>query len=232
MTAGDLPEDAFALLAHELRDEKTPHEVYDAVVRHAVRVVDGCDRAAIGVLDGHRFTSAAATDDIMRLIDRWQDQFDEGPCLEASTDAVIQLDNDITRHSTWPRLAEVVVEHTPVRAMLAVPLVHEGQRRGALNLFSDTAGAFTDESVGQAAILASFASVALAGARQAQLAEQLAEGMASNREIGAAVGILMATHRIGQDEAFALLSTASQRLNRKLRDIAGGIVRGETPPPE
>lgn len=231
MTAGDLPQDAFALLAHELRDGKSTHEVYDAIVRHAVRAVDGCDRAAIGVLDGRRFTSAAATDDVMRLIDRWQDQLDEGPCLEASTDQVIQLDNDITQHSTWPRLAEVVVERTPVRAMLAVPLVHEGQRTGALDLFSDTAGAFTEESVGQAAILASFASVALSAARQAQLAEQLAEGMASNREIGAAVGILMATHRIGQDEAFALLSTASQRLNRKLRDIAGGIVRGETQPP-
>jgi AmiR/NasT family two-component response regulator len=54
--------------------------------------------------------------------------------------------------------------------------------------------------------------------------------MATNREIGAAVGILMATHRISADEAFALLSKSSQRLNRKLRDIAGGIVHGENRP--
>jgi len=112
--------------------------------------------------------------------------------------------------------------------MLAIPLVHEGRRTGALNLFADKPHAFTDESIGQGAILASFASVALAGAHNAELAEQLAEGMASSREIGAAVGILMATHRISQDEAFALLSTASQRLNRKLRDIASGIVRGDS----
>ena len=51
--------------------------------------------------------------------------------------------------------------------------------------------------------------------------------MATNREIGAAVGILMATHNITQDQAFELLSNASQRLNRKLRDIASGIVRGD-----
>jgi AmiR/NasT family two-component response regulator len=41
----------------------------------------------------------------------------------------------------------------------------------------------------------------------------------------------MATHGISNDEAFALLSAASQRLNRKLHDIATGIVSGETAPP-
>ena len=54
--------------------------------------------------------------------------------------------------------------------------------------------------------------------------------MATNREIGAAVGILMATHNISQEQAFDLLSKASQRLNRKLRDIATGIVRGDERP--
>lgn len=218
-----------AALARELREGRTREEIYEVVVRHAVDLVDGCDRAAIGVLDGDRFTSAAATDDVMRLIDRLQNQLGEGPCLEASADQDIRVDNDITAGSAWPRLAEQVVERTPVRAMLAVPLVHEGRRTGALNLFADTPHAFSDESVGQAAVLASFASVAIAGAAHAEQADQLADGMVSNREIGAAVGILMATHRISQDEAFALLSAASQRLNRKLRDIASGIVRGETP---
>lgn len=228
--SGSLPQDDFAALARELREGRSRDEVYQVVVRHAVDLVDGCDRAAIGVLDGDRFTSAAATDDVMRRIDRLQDELGEGPCLEASVDQDIQVDNDITRESTWPRLAAAVVEQTPVRAMLAVPLVHDGRRTGALNLFADTPDAFTDESVGQAAVLASFASVAIAGAAHAEQAGQLADGMVSNREIGAAVGILMATHQIGQDEAFALLSAASQRLNRKLRDIAGGIVRGATPP--
>lgn len=227
MSGSQAKPDDFAALARELRDGRSKEEVYDVVVRHAVDLVDGCDRAAIGVLDGDRFTSVAATDDIMRFIDRLQDQFDEGPCLEASTDQHVHLDQDIAIHSAWPKLAEVVVDRTPVRAMLAIPLVHEGRRTGALNLFADKPHAFTDESIGQGAILASFASVALAGAQNAELADQLAEGMATNREIGAAVGILMATHRISQDEAFALLSTASQRLNRKLRDIASGIVRGD-----
>jgi len=41
----------------------------------------------------------------------------------------------------------------------------------------------------------------------------------------------MATHNISQEQAFDLLSKASQRLNRKLRDIATGIVRGDDSAP-
>jgi GAF domain-containing protein len=215
----------FADLAARLRDGRSVAEVHEIVVASAPSLIDGCDRAAIGVLEGDRFRSAAATDDVMRLIDELQDELGEGPCLEASTDEVVKVDNDIASHSSWPRLAEVVLSRTPVRAMLAVPLIDEGKRSGALNVFADRTDAFDQDSVSQASILASFSSVALTSARHSALAEQYQEGMATNREIGAAVGILMATHKISQATAFDMLSGASQRLNRKLRDIAASIVR-------
>ena len=50
----------------------------------------------------------------------------------------------------------------------------------------------------------------MSAARQAERADQLQQGLTTNREIGAAVGILMATHSISNDEAFAMLSRASQ----------------------
>jgi GAF domain-containing protein len=231
MESGLTPDEQFAVLAQRLRAGKNAAEIQQIIVESTVTLVDGCDRAAIGVLEGDRFTTAAATDDVMRLIDRLQNKTGEGPCLEASTDQVVQVDNDISRESRWPELARLVVERTPVRAMLAVPLIDEGRRTGALNVFADRPGAFDAESVSQAAILASFASVALAGARQSERAAQLQEGLATNREIGAAIGILMATHGISSEDAFDMLSNASQRLNRKLRDIATGIVRGEPPTP-
>jgi len=227
MSSGLSPHEHFAVLAQRLREGRSVDEIGQIVVESSVEVIDGCDRAAIGVLDGDTFHSAATTDDVMRLIDELQNEIGEGPCLEASTDGIAQVDNDITVGSKWPRLAAVVVERTPVRAMLAVPLIDEGRRHGALNVFADSAGAFSDESLGTAAILASFASVALAGARHSERADQLQQGLATNREIGAAVGILMATHHISQDDAFEMLSKASQRLNRKLRDIATGIVHGD-----
>lgn len=47
--------------------------------------------------------------------------------------------------------------------------------------------------------------------------------LASNREIGQALGILTITHKITSDQAFDLLRRVSQHTNRKLRDIAADI---------
>jgi transcriptional regulator with GAF, ATPase, and Fis domain len=217
----------FAAIALDLRDGRTVEQTYEVIVSAAPRVVDGCERAAIGVLEGDGFKTAAASDDVMRHIDTLQNHLSEGPCLEASAEATLHLDNDIQQHCQWPRLAERVLAETPVRAMLAVPLIVDGRRSGALNLFADRAGAFGEDSTEAATILAAFATVAISRAAEAERADQLQEGLASNREIGAAIGILMATRNLSQEQAFAVLSQASQRLNRKLRDIAGGIVRGE-----
>lgn len=226
MTASGAPEE-FAAIAKELRSGRTVEQTCQAVVEAAPRVVEGCDRAAIGILEGHQFRTAAASDGVMRAIDKLQNELREGPCLEASTDEKVHLDNDITQASAWPRLAERVVAGTPVRAMLAVPLVLDGRRNGALNIFADRADAFSPASIDAGAVLAAFATVAVSAAFETARADQLQAGLESSREIGAAVGILMATHKLSSDDAFALLSQASQRLNRKLRDIAAGIVRGE-----
>lgn len=219
----------FAAIAERLRDGRSSQEIYDVIADRALQVVDGCDHAGIAVLDGDRFTTAAATDDVVRAIDELQREAGEGPCLEASTDLVWQHDPDLADGTEWPRLAPMVLERTPVRSALALPLVHDGRRSGALNLFADQPHAFSQESMDMAAVLASFASMAVAAAAERERADQLEQGLHTNREIGTAVGMLMATHQISQDQAFELLSGASQRLNRKLRDIAAAIVRGDRP---
>ena len=53
---------------------------------------------------------------------------------------------------------------------------------------------------------------------------QLQKALLSSRHIGAAVGILMATRRVTQDEALAILKETSQRSNRKLHDVATELV--------
>lgn len=46
----------------------------------------------------------------------------------------------------------------------------------------------------------------------------------SNRDIGTAIGILMSTHLVTQQQAFTMLRTASQHGHRKLRDIANDVI--------
>ncbi len=63
---------------------------------------------------------------------------------------------------------------------------------------------------------------ALAGAEDK--IRNLEIALESSRRIGAAVGILMAQHRVGLEAAFDLLRQVSQTEHRKLRDIADDVV--------
>jgi hypothetical protein len=54
---------------------------------------------------------------------------------------------------------------------------------------------------------------------------QLEQALRTSRKIGAAIGIVMAERKLAEDQAFAILKTASQEANRKLRDIADDLVR-------
>ncbi len=46
----------------------------------------------------------------------------------------------------------------------------------------------------------------------------------TSRNIGTAIGILMATHRLTQDQAFLLLRVASQHTHRKVHDLARDVI--------
>jgi signal transduction histidine kinase/DNA-binding response OmpR family regulator len=52
----------------------------------------------------------------------------------------------------------------------------------------------------------------------------LENALSSNRRIGAAVGVLMASQKVTSQEAFELLRRASNESNRKLRDVADSVV--------
>jgi len=61
--------------------------------------------------------------------------------------------------------------------------------------------------------------------------EQLQTALQSSRQIGTAVGILMARHLLTAEEALSRMSRVSQQLNRKLRDVAEWVQRTGTLPP-
>lgn len=200
-------------------------EMYQAICDAAVRLVDGCQHASIMLAQqGGDVTTAAASDETARHIDRLEREVGEGPCVDAINEEAAQLDADLSQVSTWPRLRERVVNETPVRGMAGFRLIVDQRKVGALNLFSDRPNGLDDASVDQASVLAAFVSVALIAAANKQQARSLREGLASNREIGKAIGLMMAFHKVGDEEAFEILRKASQDMNLKIREIAGQIV--------
>jgi AmiR/NasT family two-component response regulator len=79
-------------------------------------------------------------------------------------------------------------------------------------------------------VYADHAAIALANAKDHDKTANLEKALQSNREIGVAMGILMARHAVSQQQAFDVLRTVSQTTHRKLRDVAGDVaLTGELP---
>ncbi len=217
----------FQDLAARIYRADGPEQIYHAIVAATLDVVDGCDHASLMLSSGGAVKTAAASDEVAQRIDDYEKATGEGPCVDAIVDETPQLDSDITNGSPWPKLVAHVVAHTPVRGMIGFRILIEGRKVGALNIFSDTPGSLTQRSVDQATVLAAFASVALMAGSARQQAADLQQALSSNREIGKAVGLLMAAHRVPQERAFEILDRTSQELNIKLAEVAKKVVEGQ-----
>jgi GAF domain-containing protein len=188
--------------------------------------VTSADMAGITLLVDGEPATGVFTDAEAPQIDAAQYEMDDGPCLAAFRDQRIYRIDSTAAEDRWPAFARDAASHG-VTATLSVPLAARREGVGALNLYSRTA-AFSDQHVRQAEVFAAQAAIVLANAQvywdARQLGENLRQAMRSRAAIDQATGILMADGGRRPDEAFQLLVRASQRENRKLRDIAAEIV--------
>lgn len=216
----------FRTMAEIVYSGESFDSVYEAVCSSAVQLVDGCDHASLMLRRSGRVDTVAASDDIARQIDELERTLGEGPCLDAIDDNEPDqhMCADLTEGSKWPDLARLILEQTEVHGMAGFRLRQDGQRVGALNVFSDTAGALTEHSLDQAIMLTAFTSVTLAALERGEEATTLRRGLESNREIGKAVGLLMAMHDIDDDRAFEMLAKVSQEMNVKVAEVAAQVV--------
>ena len=181
--------------------------------------------------------TAACTDPLASKADEIQYQTGDGPCPHAIRHARVVRIDDVATHGRWPRFARQALS-LGIRSCLAVPLIADGEPVGALTMYARRLGAFGPAETGRAQRFAKYASGALTLAlRMASchdVNDQLRSSIVSRTVIDQALGVIMATERVPQDKAFALLRTVSQNTNVKLRDLAADIVTsvsGERPRP-
>jgi len=202
--------------------------VLDQLVRIARDALDSADEVSITLVRGEKPWTAAYTGQLALDADEMQYERGYGPCVDAGVTGTLLHVLDMRHETRWPDYAAAVVPRG-VLSSLSVPLPVQTEVVGALNCYSRTPKAFTDEHVEVAVELAAHVAGAVANAvshdQQATLAEQMRNAMATRAVIEQAKGILMRDNHCTADEAFAMLSTASQRSNRKLRDIADAMVR-------
>jgi GAF domain-containing protein len=189
--------------------------------------IPGCDAASVTLIDGRGVPSTpVSTDDVALVLDEAQYASDKGPCLSAvRTRQVVHVES-INGSPEWPEFA-VAAKGRSIASSLSLPLTVGEEVVGALNLYAGHIGGFVGaEEAGTA--FARQAGVTLANAqalfRAEQLGRDLTEALTSRDVIGQAKGILMATENLSSDAAFDVLRRASQRANRKLRDVAQELV--------
>ena len=224
--------DQFGQLAMSLADGVDEPLTQQRLVEFAVRGVPGAEHASLTVVAGSRPPRTTAHSDPGPYEwDQLQYEHGEGPCLEVIATNGVALANDLSSDSRWPRFARALVDQTPARSMLSFRLFLSEQNRAALNMYATRAGAFTDQSVATGAMFAAYTSMALLAAARNDQANHLTRALETNREIGVAMGIMMAGGKLTGQQAFDQLRMASQNLNRKLRDIAADVARtGQLPP--
>jgi GAF domain-containing protein len=192
----------------------------------AARSVAGGLSCGITLQPNGRPLTAATSDPRAARVDEAQYGLDQGPCLQAMRTGRQVLIEDMAGESRWAGFG-VRAAANGIRSSLSMPLSADGIV-GALNLYSPAPHAFGAEQTRRAEVFAASAAGALAlAARQASyaaLTDQLRAALAARSVIDQAIGVIMAQERCPAAQAFAILRTASQNRNVKLREIARDIV--------
>ena len=222
----DVQEDLAGLQDALLNTESVEQFLHELAVLSIRVVADGLC-CGMTLRQNGRPVTTACTDPLASQADDVQYRTGDGPCLHAMRSGERVRIDDMTRHHRWPRFSRQAVS-LGIGSSLSLPLVADGAPVGALNWYARRPHAFDLAEIRRAEEFAGHASGALALALRmascADLNDQLRSSITSRAIIDQALGVIMATERCAQDEAFALLRTVSQNTNVKLRELATTIV--------
>lgn len=166
---------AFVEMADTLVDDYDVADLLHLLVNNCVRLLGS---AAAGLMLSDQRGSLqvlASSTERTRLLELFQLQVDEGPCLEAFHSGEMVAAEDLSAESSrWPRFAPEALNQG-FRSVHAVPLRLRKQTIGALNLFGTATGTLSDRDLQVARALADAATIGILQERAIRRAEVLTE---------------------------------------------------------
>ena len=181
---------------------------------------------------------AAASSEEAGLLELFQLQNDQGPCLECfRTGRPVTATGLASAAQRWPRFAQAAMQ-AGFASVEALPMRLRDQVIGALNLFRAEPDPLdpADLRIGQA--LADVATIGLLHERNVRrretVAEQLQAALNSRVIIEQAKGKLAERLGLDMDHAFTMLRGYARNTNQHLTDVARDFVTSSTvdfPPP-
>jgi transcriptional regulator with GAF, ATPase, and Fis domain len=181
---------------------------------------------------------AAASSEQAELLELFQLQNDQGPCLECfRTGRPVTATDLAGPDRRWPRFAQAATQ-AGFATVEALPMRLRDQVIGALNLFRAEPGPLDPADLRIAQALADVATIGLLHERNVRrreaVAEQLQAALNSRVVIEQAKGKLAERLGLDMDRAFTMLRDYARTTNQHLTDVARDFVTSSTaefPPP-
>ena len=215
-------------LARVVLADRELGDVLTEITGIARRAMPSIEAASITLIRGEKPFTAAYDGQMALDADELQYERGYGPCMDAGRAGQMLLIDDMRSDQRWPDYAQHAAAHG-VLSSLSVPLPFQGATIGALNTYAGRPRFLDDNDVEIAEEVAAWVAIAVgnaeAAARTSEDPNHLRTAMMSRAVIEQAKGILMERHKIKEDEAYTILTHASQRTNTKLRDVAAELVR-------
>ena len=175
----------------------------------------------------------ASSSEAMRVLELFELQSQEGPCLDSYRTGDAVLNQDLaTADLRWPRFA-AEARAAGFRTVHALPMRLRGTVIGALNLFHNEPGTMRRADVAAAQAMADVATIAILQHRatiEAQVInEQLNHALNNRVVIEQAKGMLAERAGIDLEYAFQRLRSHARNRNRRLIDVAQDLIDGALP---
>lgn len=166
------------------------------------------------------------TDETAPEIDAAQYATGVGPCLDSFRDGVSYEIPSTPEDERWAPFSRACQQHG-VLSTLSMPVITGADTVGAFNFYAKRQHAFGEDDRRLAGAFADQSAIVIRNASAywsaKALAEQLTQALETRVVIEQAKGLLMSTG-MTSDAAFDVLRRVSQRENRKLHQVAAGLV--------
>ena len=220
----------FVELADTLVADFDVVDFLDGLANRCVGLLD-VDAAGLMLADQRgSLRVVASSSEQARLMELFQLQHAEGPCLECFQTGLPVSETSLEAAAQrWPAFAPAAVREG-FAAVQALPLRLRDEVIGAMNLFRRAPGGLDETGLRVGQALADVATIGLLQERnfrhQEVLAEQLQGALNSRVSIEQAKGIL--AERLGLDmgQAFDLLRGQARAQARRLAELAGAVAGG------
>ena len=226
---GQLLSDTFVELTDTMVADFDIIDFLHVLTRRSVELLDVSAAGLLLADPRGELRVVAASSEAARVLELFQLQSDQGPCLDCFRSGQPVACIDLSADPRWPQFAHHAGQ-AGFSAVQALPMRLRDQVIGALNLFRGTVGAFDPEVVHVGQALADVATISLLHDRSMRrtdtLNEQLQTALNSRVVIEQAKGKLAERLGIDVNQAFTLLRDQARNRNQRLSDLARAFVDG------